>query len=86
MNFNFLKILFIYTLWHGLSQKIISRYCPFKSTKKEARIREGKERTNCLIVAGNTDIYCVEPCRFFPCTVVPKTTARVLTFRMLNRD
>ena len=29
-NFNFLKILSNYTLWDRLSQKTISRYCPFK--------------------------------------------------------
>jgi hypothetical protein len=27
---NFLKILSIYIIWDGLSQKTISRYCPFK--------------------------------------------------------
>ncbi len=30
-NFNFLKIIFIYTIWNGLSLKTIARYCPFKS-------------------------------------------------------
>ncbi len=30
-NFNFLKIIFIYTIWNGLSLKTNSRYCPFKS-------------------------------------------------------
>ncbi len=29
-NWKFLKILSIYTIWVGLSQKTISRYCPFK--------------------------------------------------------
>ncbi len=30
-NFNFLKILSNYTIWDWLSQKTISRYCPFKA-------------------------------------------------------
>jgi len=30
-NFKFFLILSIYTIWDGLSQKTISRYCPFKS-------------------------------------------------------
>ena len=30
-NFNFLKILSNYTIWDRLSQKTISRYCPFKA-------------------------------------------------------
>jgi hypothetical protein len=29
-NFKFLKTLFIFTIWKGLSQKTITRYCPFK--------------------------------------------------------
>ncbi len=29
-NFNFLKIHSNYTIWDRLSQKTISRYCPFK--------------------------------------------------------
>jgi hypothetical protein len=29
-NFKNFWILFIYTEWDGLSQKTISRYCPFK--------------------------------------------------------
>jgi hypothetical protein len=30
-NLNFLKILSNYTIWDRLSQKTISRYCPFKN-------------------------------------------------------
>jgi hypothetical protein len=30
MNYNFFYILTNYTIWDGLSQKTISRYCPFK--------------------------------------------------------
>ncbi len=30
-NFNFFKILSNYTIWDRLSQKTISRYCPFKT-------------------------------------------------------
>ncbi len=30
-KFNFLKILFIFTICNGLSQKTISRYCPFEA-------------------------------------------------------
>jgi hypothetical protein len=29
-NFYFLKILFIYSIWNGISQKTISRSCPFE--------------------------------------------------------
>jgi|LakMenEpi03Aug12_release.lakeMendotaPanAssembly.Ray.scaffolds.fasta_scaffold462044_1 hypothetical protein len=29
-NLNILEILLIYTVWNGLSQTTISRYCPFK--------------------------------------------------------
>jgi hypothetical protein len=32
-NFNFEKIFFIYIIWNGISQKTISRYCPFKRKK-----------------------------------------------------
>ncbi len=34
-NFNFLKILSNYTIWDRLSQKTISRYCPFKPASAE---------------------------------------------------
>jgi hypothetical protein len=34
-NFNFLKILSNYTIWDRLSQKTISRYCPFKTKNPE---------------------------------------------------
>jgi hypothetical protein len=30
MNVKFFLILSIYTIWDGLSQKTIARYCPFK--------------------------------------------------------
>ncbi len=33
-NLNFVKILSNYTIWDRLSQKTVSRYCPFKETKK----------------------------------------------------
>jgi hypothetical protein len=31
-EFLFVKDFFIHTIWNGLSQKTISRYCPFKGT------------------------------------------------------
>jgi hypothetical protein len=43
MNFKFFRILFIYTIWDGLSLKTISRYCPFKhlgSYWQEEQIRK----------------------------------------------
>jgi hypothetical protein len=47
-NFNFLKILSNYTIWDRLSQKTISRYCPFKYGAFNIHYPESKMSRNKL--------------------------------------
>ncbi len=42
---NFFRLLSLYAIWDGLSQKTISRYCPFKT----------KEKT-CVLVESNVGL------------------------------
>ncbi len=53
-NSIFLKILSNYTIWDRLSQKTISRYCPFKCIKKGYYVLEFS------IGVGNRDIMTKE--------------------------
>ena len=56
-NFYFLKILFINTVWNGLSQKNIPRYCPFKGPRSF---------TFFFLIGGNVEYF--KTCRLIPLT------------------